>query len=286
MADFLFSEGPIRVLQDLLSPALDGLFLLLTEAGNGALLIAFAILVYWIWDKRLGLLLGVLTLSGVALSGLLKSVIGMPRPPPDLHLTPVTGNGFPSGHSQYAATFWATVAASARGVWMAVSVVVIALVALSRVYLGVHYVGDVVGGVGIGLALAAGGWFLHKSSLWNRVGVGWRVATAVVLPSVSLGTLVLLGHDFMEAWGFLVGFSVGYVMEGSLVGLRRAGRRRSGLRLLIGAPALVGLYALSLLLPSWAILGYSLAFGLAASLLLPWVFVRVESRVLQSRDRR
>ncbi len=279
MADILFSEAPIRILQALLSPALDGLFLVVTEAGNGALLIALSLLVYWLWDKRLGLFLGILVLSGAALNALLKSVLGMPRPPPELHLTHAEGNGLPSGHTQYAASFWSALAASFRGPWILGAVLLTVIVALSRVYLGVHYVGDVLGGAGIGIALALGGWLLYRMGVWVRMRSQRKVVVAVLLPSALFGALHLLGQDVLEVWGFLTGFAVGSVMEAEWVGLPRAkGARIVGLRLLIGVPVLVGIYAIgSQAALSQFLLAYSAAFGLVASLLLPWVFVKVES---------
>lgn len=265
-----------------MSPALDGLFLVLTTAGNAALLSALSIVVYWLWDKRLGLVLGGLVLFGAALNGLLKSAIGLSRPPGELHLTQAAGNGFPSGHSQYAASFWSQVGIASRGAWVIAAPVLIALVALSRVYLGVHYVADVLGGVGIGIALLLGAMFLQRSGLMERMGLRTRVAVAILLPSVLLGSLWLLGEDVLQIWGFFVGFAVGYVLEGAWVGLRRSGGAKSiGLRLVIGTPILVALYlpGLQSSFPL-VVLAYSGFVGLIATLLLPWIFLGVEARVL------
>lgn len=71
-------------------------------------------------------------------------------------VAPPAGSSFPSGHATVA-TAWSTVAAghaaprSARALLPLVG----AYVAASRVYVGVHYPTDVVGGVGIGLMLSA-----------------------------------------------------------------------------------------------------------------------------------
>jgi membrane protein DedA with SNARE-associated domain/membrane-associated phospholipid phosphatase len=89
----------------------------------------------------------------------LKDVIGRPRPAEGL--TSVSGSSFPSGHAAYA-TFYVWLAVTivmrlrvgmARGAAVVVAgIVVTALVGLSRVYLGVHYMSDVNAGWALGAA--------------------------------------------------------------------------------------------------------------------------------------
>ncbi len=55
MADFLFSDGPILSLQAAAGPFLDVLFVLITSTGSIYFFLGAVVLVYWLWDKRLGL---------------------------------------------------------------------------------------------------------------------------------------------------------------------------------------------------------------------------------------
>ncbi len=161
--------------------------------------------------------------------------------------------------------------------------VLIALVALSRVYLGVHYVADVLGGVGIGLALAICGWLVQRSGFLVSMELRTRLVAAIVLPSAFFGSLWLLGQDVLQVWGFFTGFAVGYIAEGQWVGLKRGGdAKKLGLRLVIGAPILAVLYLPGLLtpFPAAVVAAHSAAFGLIATLLVPWIFLRVEGRVI------
>jgi undecaprenyl-diphosphatase len=67
-----------------------------------------------------------------------------------------TGSSYPSTHAAVAAAMMTVVATDGtRALRMAASGLT-AFVAASRVYVGVHYPSDVVGGVGIGLLLASG----------------------------------------------------------------------------------------------------------------------------------
>jgi undecaprenyl-diphosphatase len=86
---------------------------------------------------------------------------GFDRPRPAGALQHVSGASFPSGHAAYA-TAWPAVAVAltrvlpglaSRATLIVAGVVVCAVVATSRVYLGVHYASDVLAGVGLGFAL-------------------------------------------------------------------------------------------------------------------------------------
>lgn len=86
MADFLFGEGPIRALQRATIPLLDALFMVPTSTGSLLFFLgAAAVLIYWLWDKRLGLFLGALLLTSDALNAYLKAPFGLPRPSVALH---------------------------------------------------------------------------------------------------------------------------------------------------------------------------------------------------------
>jgi undecaprenyl-diphosphatase len=90
---------------------------------------------------------------------LLKPFYGRPRPDAVAHLAVVDSASFPSGHALAAAIFFGTAALLTaqrttselrRVLITACGGVLILLVALSRVYLGVHYSSDVLGGVLVG----------------------------------------------------------------------------------------------------------------------------------------
>lgn len=92
----------------------------------------------------------------------LKALVARDRPDFD-RLVPGNGPSFPSGHPMAAIAFWGLLPivvglfTHKRAVWWAsvvVSVVAVALIGASRVYLGVHWISDVVGG------LVAGAFFL------------------------------------------------------------------------------------------------------------------------------
>jgi undecaprenyl-diphosphatase len=143
--------------------------------GWSAILVVVAVgIVVWRRIGRLEAIMvpvgGLITLVNTAL----KLVVNRPRPSADLvHvISPVQGNGFPSGHAFFVmlilglAAYFCFINLKNRVLRMAVPAGLIALILLtgiSRVYLGVHWPSDVIGGYLIGGAfLTALIWF-HRT---------------------------------------------------------------------------------------------------------------------------
>jgi undecaprenyl-diphosphatase len=110
---------------------------------------------------------------------LVASMVGRPRPPAVFALVRVFGYSFPSGHATVAAAGWisAVVVLSSRAPWRwrvvgaCVATVIVALVALSRLYLGVQWWTDVAGGLALGgawVCLLVGGVLVVSSELPPR----------------------------------------------------------------------------------------------------------------------
>lgn len=107
--------------------------------------------------------------GGIALSDLLKFAFGRPRPDFISPAARVFTTSFPSGHATLSAITYLTIAAllarsqsSPRiGVYFIVLAALLTiLIGVSRIYLGVHYPTDVLGGWCVGAAWALGCWVL------------------------------------------------------------------------------------------------------------------------------
>ncbi len=120
-----------------------------------------------VWGRRArawrdpSLLVGAMLLS-TAISMLVKVIVERPRPEEAFQVIPglETSFSFPSGHSTGTSTLVLVTAyllwrrerhKRAFVVWMAVSLVLILLVGGSRMYLGYHFLSDVLAGVCLGL---------------------------------------------------------------------------------------------------------------------------------------
>jgi membrane-associated phospholipid phosphatase len=117
------------------------------------------------WYQLLALILAVG--GGSLLNILLKHFFHRQRPMLENPLLTLTSFGFPSGHTMGSTLFYGMlaifVAQSVRtwrwrvlAFWIAA--IAVALIGLSRIYLGAHYLTDVVGAIAVGLAWLAFCW--------------------------------------------------------------------------------------------------------------------------------
>ena len=152
----------ITFLQGFATPALDTFFQLVTRIGNTNAYIVLLLTVYLAVDSRFGQRLGILVLVSYYLNFHLKGLLETARPfelNPALGRTPEgancseSGPGFPSAHAQISLTFWGYLAWWLRRPWFwgLALLIITALVSLSRMYLGLHFPVDVLGGLIIGL---------------------------------------------------------------------------------------------------------------------------------------
>ena len=131
-------------------------------------------LIYWSLDTGLGLRVAFILTTSSYLNSIIKLLFVAPRPYWVSALVEPfsveSSFGTPSGHAQNAAAIWGVMAAGAparkRWTWMAATVLVF-LIGFSRLYLGVHFLHDVLAGWLIGLAL-----LLAFLKLWDPVA-GW-----------------------------------------------------------------------------------------------------------------
>jgi membrane protein DedA with SNARE-associated domain/membrane-associated phospholipid phosphatase len=137
-----------------------------TDLGGAALLIPLAVGAGLLWRWRTGIWRPLLLLASAYAGAWLlqisvKQLTHRPRPPAALALDAFSGYAFPSGHATDAAAVYGMLAALLAAstprwsrkvtVW-AVAAGLVLLVGLSRVYLGGHWLTDVLGGFALGAA--------------------------------------------------------------------------------------------------------------------------------------
>ena len=148
--------------EKLRAPWLDKVMLAVTEFGGETLFLILAIVTLWCLNKRTGYYMLTVGLVGTVLNQFLKLVFRVSRPwvqDPNFTIVEAAragagGYSFPSGHTQNAAAVLVSPALMTWRKWLkAILWTLYALVAISRMYLGVHTPYDVGFSVVAGLAL-------------------------------------------------------------------------------------------------------------------------------------
>jgi len=156
-----------REFQENQSPWLQYTMEAISSIGNISLLsiglIILAMVLLWIVDLRLEAVM-VAAVSAVSslLNGLIKYIVGRPRPTPGLVdvIQHASGNSFPSGHVMAYVAFWGLLFSFGiilfkgnhwwRSALLIISGLFVVLVGPSRIYLGDHWATDVLGAYLIG----------------------------------------------------------------------------------------------------------------------------------------
>jgi membrane-associated phospholipid phosphatase len=286
----------ILAAQSISSGFLDTFFKAITWLGNREAYLVILTLIYWCINRSWGARLLVLTMLSSWFNEALKSLFDLPRPDPTRvrQLVSEASFGFPSNHAQTGGVIiWGYLAAKVRRTWFSVlAVAMIILIGLSRVYLGIHFPQDVIGGWILGIVI-----LLVWLRFEDRLAVWWHglpaQRQALVAVAGPLALMLLTPADSASRYpnetgatlaGILMGAGLGTILENRTVRFRVDGSLgRRLLRYLVGIVLVGALYFGGALLPElhpWGldiglrVLRYALV-GLTAVWLAPWLFVKL-----------
>jgi undecaprenyl-diphosphatase len=175
-------------------PFIDWLAPHLTRFGEAPVLLAAALVMLLVRRGNLavggGMLLALIIAS--AINHELKEAFHVPRPDPEsvAALQHPSGTSMPSGHTMNAAAVWLFLALMLPvGRWRALAVGIPIVVGITRVYLGVHYPGDVVLGFALGALIALSLQALLATSVFGRPAYNH---------AFSLGGLLMIAFTLWE----------------------------------------------------------------------------------------
>lgn len=181
-------------------------------AGEDFFYIALMGLIYWAFNKSLGLRMYFGLITIIVLTLVLKEVLGRPRPydvsEAVIPLFEDVGYGIPSGHTSMTLMLWGLLAYYLRRWWVTVLVIAyVALQAFGRIYAGVHFPQDIVGGLllgGITLAL-----YIPLSETvatwWRNQQTVLKIAVPLIMGLVIM--FVLPANDVLVTITGLLGFA-------------------------------------------------------------------------------
>ena len=273
----LFDPGFTDVLRDVL-PGLGDFFFLITQLGGTIFYVVVLLVAYWAYNKKDAIFVCYILIVSIMTEYWLKVIIANDRPPTsNWHPgTDPPNYSTPSGHSQNSATLYGWVTARIKTWWMVViSIIMVGLIGISRIYLGVHYLGDVLFGWGLGIVIVLLFVYLEKPArrylsryktehlLFVMMIVGFLfVLIASLLPQPP--------NDNLGAYGGLtMGLALGLILEMRFVNFTtepyEGQKWRLIPRVLIGLLLVIGvMYGLALILPTEEIWLRAVRYGLVA----------------------
>lgn len=265
-----------------------------TFLGSEYAYILLLSLVFWCVDEKRGIRMALWVILSAWINIALKWLFKQPRP---FHLDPSVGigeesrYGLPSGHAQNSLVMWLIAASwGKRKIFYAAAIALTLLIGFSRLYLGVHFPTDLLGGWFIGGLVLLSYFILgpRLEALLMMGGLRARLIAAALAAllmnalhpeEISLGALILgitLGYGLMEKY---LGFSAQRGLKGNkkkflilalrlILGLCTAGLLYRFLTALI--PQENSAYFRLIQFAAFVILGVWIYLG------APWLFIRLK----------
>lgn len=207
----------VEFFQSLQNGFFDFFFNMISFLGEEYIYILILGIIYYAYDKKLGEFLAFTLFFTGIFNNTLKVLFNHPRPfekYPDRvnNLRPSTssGNSFPSGHTQnfsaflFAGGFYLKL----RNIFI-VATVLSTLMAISRMYLGVHFLEDVLTSLILGIATA-----FVISIVFKKVNDKQLHMIYIGILVIFLPILLLIGEeDLFKAYGLMLGFLFAMIYE-------------------------------------------------------------------------
>lgn len=210
---FAFELQFLKWLESIRTGFLTAFFEGITILGEETLVILLVVALWFAVDSKLAHKVFFVTICSTGLNGIVKNIAQVPRPF-DKGITPVrqetaTGFSFPSGHTQNFSTWSTLFAIKFKKLWLSGLVAIsIALVAFSRLYLGVHYPSDVIVGLALGVGMAFLGNYLFDHVKDEKVL--YTAVLAIFIPFIVYFLIVANERfaDFFKVFGMMGGLTL------------------------------------------------------------------------------
>lgn len=221
----MFQTEIIIFLQSFASDFLTAFFKFFTEIGKGMYAAPLVLIVMFGISFRMGfILLHVVSWNGL-ITFYLKELFSLPRPSNiDTHVrlfgetfhnpthlesmgaknffggfsrdaleyiraNPFDSWGFPSGHASHAVALWGSIALNVKKTWIFLaSVMMIVFISLSRMYLGRHFLADVLGGLLLGFFVV----LVFYRGIYKNNSLSSFIFERSEKAQISLGTVLIL----------------------------------------------------------------------------------------------
>lgn len=222
----------IIVIQKIRTPFFDAMFVFISSLGTQMFYMLLIPVLYWCFDRKTAARIFILFFISSWLNSVMKDFISHPRPynlDESVQIGHTGGPGIPSGHAQQSLVLWSYLAVWVKKpLFTSFAVFIILAIALSRLYLGVHFPTDILGGWFLGALLLLAAW-----PAFDKIEIFAQKLNPALLGSVVLIVPVLLSFILPSRWsvspiGAASGFCIGLIIEQHSTGFAPADSVKKG----------------------------------------------------------
>lgn len=278
------------------TPFLDSIAEFFTFFGEETVFILVIAYILWCGSKKIGFAIYSTLLISLGTMSVLKAIFRAPRPFQVLteiegkRLATATGYSFPSGHATGAASFYSSVAVSFKKRWLSIiCAILILMVAITRMYLGVHWPLDAVTGLVLGVTVT---FIAHEALLrlydnpTKLVGFAWIIGIVGTVGAIILTFLISAGladpvgfTDPVKLLSLAGGGYIGFAIDQTKIHYSVTGSRKAKIiRYVVGVVILLVIQGSKVVLPEhlfFSFLRYMVT-GFWATGLYPLVGMRIK----------
>ncbi len=205
-----FGLDLIRTLQTM-SPTLDGPMDFISFLGTIEFYLLILPFIYWTINPSLGFRVLLVLIGTDAIAIGFKQLLRQPRPywlDPALKLAEESSYGFPSSHASGSLAVWGYLSLHIKRLWLWIlAAALVLLIAFSRMYLGVHFPHDILGGWAISLVFLfltfrfekrLADW-LAAMTLPGQILISFLASLIPILIAISV-QVIIAGSQDPSAW--------------------------------------------------------------------------------------
>ncbi|MBN1940848.1 MAG: phosphatase PAP2 family protein [Candidatus Diapherotrites archaeon] len=274
-----FDKAAVCAVSQIYNPLLDAAMLGITLLGNPVFWLFVVAFFYWKGKENQSFhLMNIIVLSSIFV-GALKGFFARTRPdigmPKMLEFDTFGTHSFPSGHATLITAQTAYAKNKVPKKSWGIAAIVIALVAISRVYLGVHYPSDVIVGIIMGGAIGIAYSHIAKRVTYTQLHLT-KSEDAIAIVAIITGAIFLVGFlQSIPLGAALIGYYLGFFSLKE-IGLheKKLTKKKYWIKQVIGFGVLIAIIALAITFPIANILIFGLA-GYWVSCLWPIIFERI-----------